>query len=81
MSSFLDDLDFYCTEKLTPPDDSAYRARSARRDEMEGQIARALGREFLEEYTLLGLDLTQWEVCGHFREGVRFALRLVRALS
>lgn len=81
MSSFLDDLDFYCTEKLTPPADPAYRAQSARRDEMEGQIARALGREFLEEYTLLELDLTQREVCDHLREGMRFALRLVQALS
>ena len=48
---------------------------------MDRQIAQALGPEFLEEYTLLGLDLTQWEVQGHFRAGLRFALQLIQALT
>lgn len=81
MSSFLEDLDFYCTERLSPPDDRAYRAQAARQTEMDRQIAQALGPEFLEEYTLLGLDLTQWEVQDHFRAGLRFALQLIQALT
>ena len=79
MSSFLEDLDFYCTERLSPPDDRTYRA--ARQAEMDCQIAQALGPEFLEEYSLLALDLTQWEVQDHFRAGLRFALQLIQALT
>ena len=79
MSSFLEDLDFYCTEKLPPPDDRAYRAQAARQTEMDRQIAQALGPEFLEEYSLLALDLTQWEGQGHFRAGLGFALEVIQA--
>ena len=81
MSSFLEDLDFYCTEKLPPPDDRAYRAQAARQTEMDRQIAQALGPEFLEEYSLPALELTQWEVQDHFRAGLRFALQLIQALA
>ena len=81
MSSFLEDLDFYCTERLSPPDDRTYRAQAARHAEMDRRIAQALGPEFLEEYSLLALDLTQWEVQDHFRAGLRFALQLSQALT
>ena len=67
MSSFLEDLDFYCTERLSPADDRTYRAQAARQAEMDCQIAQALGVEatFVEgewDGLLAGLDAGRYDI-------------------
>lgn len=76
MTKFISDLDMYCTEHLPPTRDAEYETLSRRHQEMEARITQALGQEFTEEFGLAFYELMEWELLDHFREGLRFGLRL-----
>ncbi len=76
MSDFLFQLECFCTEKLAPPSDWDYQSRQKKRDDMEKKIVDELGVKFLNEYTGAFYDSTEWELTAHFREGLRFGLKL-----
>ena len=80
MSTFLSNLDFYCTKSLPIPTDELYREQVRRRDEMDQQIVQAFGLDFLDEYAKLWWDIADWDLTDHFREGLRFGLCLAEEL-
>lgn len=72
MSQFLDDLRFYCTERITAPDDPKYRAAAEKLCALDDQMEQALGRDFLLEYGRIQGDVQDWEFLETFRAGLRF---------
>ena len=74
MSPFLDDLHFFCTEHLAPPEDASYRAGMDTLCGMEAQIERALGKDFFRRYDELSYQMRQWEALESFRAGIDGAL-------
>ena len=72
MNQFLDDLHFFCTEHLAPPEDASYRAGMDTLCGMEAQIERALGKDFFRRYDELSYQMRQWEALESFRAGLRF---------
>ena len=72
MNQFLDDLHFFCTEHLAPPNGAEYKTGMEALCEMEAQIERALGKDFFRRYDELSYQMRQWEVLESFRAGLRF---------
>lgn len=72
MNQFLDDLHFFCTEHLAPPEDPAYQTGMEALSGMEAQIERALGMDFFRRYDALSYQMRQWEALESFRAGLRF---------
>ena len=72
MNQFLDDLHFFCTEHLAPPNGAEYKTGMEALCEMEAQIERALGKDFFRRYDERSYQMRQWEVLESFRAGLRF---------
>ena len=72
MNQFLDDLHFFCTEHLAPPNGAEYKTGMEALCEMEAQIERALGKDFFRRYDELSYQMRQWEALESFRAGLRF---------
>ena len=76
LDKFIDDLDFYCTERLSPPENRLYQKQMARLEELEQQIIAALGPDFYEEFQQLIWDSRDWALTAHFREGLKFGVNI-----
>ena len=81
MSQFLDDLCFYCTERMTPPDDPKYQAAVKTLCALDDRMEQALGHDFVLQYDKARHDVLGWEIPETFREGLRFGVSFLLELQ
>ena len=81
MSQFLDDLCFYCTERMAPPDSPDYQAAVQRLCALDARMEQALGRDFVLQYDKSRHDIQSRELSETFRAGLRFGVSFLLELQ
>ena len=72
MNDFLDDLHFFCTERLTPPQVPSYQAAIKTVCGLEDEIEQTLGKDFYSRLDQAYHEIYRWEMLQSFQAGLRF---------
>ena len=80
MNDFLDDLHFYCTERLTPPQVPSYQAAMQTICGLEAEIEQALGKDFYNRLDQTYQEIYRWEILQSFQAGLRFGADFTRTV-
>ena len=80
MNDFLDDLHFFCTSQLLPPDTPVYKSAMETLCAMENQITQALGKGFCRQLDETVYEVYRWEILQAFQAGLRFGADFARTV-